>query len=147
MLFYSFAGWKYYYYFWIWNYTAQSVWNLKSCCCICKKKYSINVLLKRIFIFPHPSSYPSLLSVLFSCAVHYFYESTILSCEFTLSKGKKWRNVAFTTMAICIYFTSFTLVCKLSFIQRILPETNMSPLISQMLAFLCALIILTIKIF
>ena len=134
--------------FWFENYTAQSVWNLKCCCYICKKKYGINVLLKRIFIFPHPSSYLSLLSILFSCSVYYFHESTIFSCEFRLSKGKKMKKCCIYNHGdICICFTSLTLVCKLSFIQRISPETNMSPLISQMLAFLCALIILTIKIF
>ena len=76
-----------------------------------------------------------------------FCASWALSCEFTLSKGKKLRgNVVFTTTAICIYFASLTLICKLLFIRRISLETKMSILNSQMLAFLGTLFILAIKI-
>ena len=42
--------------------------------------------------------------------LHYFCESSILSCEFTL-KGKKLRgNVVFTTTAIRIYFAPLALI-------------------------------------
>ena len=53
----------------------------------------------------------------------------------------------FTTTVIHMYFVSLALVCKfpLIFLQISL-ETKMSPLISQMLAFLGTLFILTIKI-
>ena len=62
-------------------------------------------------------------------------------------KRKKLRvNVAFTTTAICIYFVSLTLKCKLLFICRISLETKMLILNSQMLAFLGTLFILAIKI-
>ena len=62
-------------------------------------------------------------------------------------KRKKHRgNVVFTTTAICIYFASLTLICKLPFIRRISLETKMSILNSQMLAFLGTLFILAIKI-
>ena len=52
----------------------------------------------------------------------------------------------FTTAAIRIYFTSLTLICKLLFIHRILLETKMSILNSQMIAFLGTLFILAITI-
>ena len=73
--------------------------------------------------------------------------SWALSCEFTLSQGKKLRgNVVFTTTTICIYFASLTLICKLLFIRRISLETKISILNSQMLAFWGTLFILAIKI-
>ena len=76
-----------------------------------------------------------------------FCASWALSCEFTLSKGKKLRgNVVFTTTAICIYFASLTLICKLLFIRRISLETKISILNSQMLAFWGTPFILAIKI-
>ena len=76
-----------------------------------------------------------------------FCASWVLSCEFTLSKGKKHRgNVVFTTTAICIYFASLTLICKLLFIRRISLETKISILNSQMLAFWGTPFILAIKI-
>ena len=58
MLFYSFTGWKYYYYFWIWNYTAQSVWNLKSCCCICKKNIVLMSYSREYSYSPIPPPTP-----------------------------------------------------------------------------------------
>ena len=62
-------------------------------------------------------------------------------------KRKKHRgNVVFTTTAICIYFASLTLICKLLFIRRISLETQISILNSQMLAFWGTLFILAIKI-
>ena len=62
-------------------------------------------------------------------------------------KRKKLRgNVVFTTTAICIYFASLTLTCKLLFIRRISLETKISILNSQMLAFWGTLFILAIKI-
>ena len=62
-------------------------------------------------------------------------------------KRKKLRgNVVFTTTAICIYFASLTLICKLLFIRQILLETKISILNSQMLAFWGTLFILAIKI-
>ena len=65
-----------------------------------------------------------------------FCASWALSWEFTLSKGRKLRgNVVFTTTAICIYFASLMLICKLLFICRISLETKISILNSQMLAF------------
>ena len=76
-----------------------------------------------------------------------FCASWVLSCEFMLSKEKKLRgNVVFTTTAICIYFISLTLTCKLLFICRILLETKMSILNSHMIAFLGPLFILDITI-
>ena len=76
-----------------------------------------------------------------------FCASWALSCEFTLSKGKKLRgNVVFTTTAICIYFASLTLICKLLFIRQISLETKISILNSQMLALWGTLFILAIKI-
>ena len=76
-----------------------------------------------------------------------FCASWALSCEFTLSKGKKLRgNVVFTTTAICIYFASLTLICKLLFICRISLETKMLILNSQMIAFLGTLFILATTI-
>ena len=51
----------------------------------------------------------------------------------------------FTTMAI--QFASLTLIFKLPFFQGISLETKILPLMSQMLAFLGTLYILTIKIF
>ena len=52
----------------------------------------------------------------------------------------------FTTTAICIYFASLTLICKLLFIRRISLDTKISILNSQMLAFWGTPFILTIKI-
>ena len=52
-----------------------------------------------------------------------------------------------TTTAICINFASLTLTCKFPFIRQISLVTKMLPLISQMLAYLGTLFILTIKIF
>ena len=55
----------------------------------------------------------------------WFCASWVLSCEFTLSKGKKlWGYVVFTTTAIRIYFASLTLICKLLFIHWISLETK-----------------------
>ena len=66
-----------------------------------------------------------------------FCASWVLSYEFMLSKVKKLRgNVVFTTTAICIYFASLTLICKLLFIRWISLETKMSMLNSQMFALL-----------
>ena len=65
---------------------------------------------------------------------------------YPFKRKKRWGNVLFTTMAICIYFASLTLICKLLFIHRISLETKMSILNSQMLAFLGTLFILAIKI-
>ena len=45
-----------------------------------------------------------------------------------------------------VYFTSLTLICQLPFIPQVLVETTCRCLISQMLAFLGTLFILTIKI-
>ena len=75
-----------------------------------------------------------------------FCASWALSCKFTLSKGKKLRGNVFTTTAICIYFTSVTLMCKLLFICRISLETKISILNFQMLAFWGTPFILAIKI-
>ena len=61
-------------------------------------------------------------------------------------KRKKRQGNVFTTTAICIYFASLTLICKLLFIHRISLETKMSIFNSQMLAFLGTLFILAIKI-
>ena len=67
---------------------------------------------------------------------------------YAFKRKKKLRgNVVFTTTAIRIYFASLTLICKLLFIHRILRETKMLILNSQMLAFLGTLFILAIKIF
>ena len=133
--------------FWFENYTAQSVWNLKSCCYSCKKNMVLMSYWREYSYssIPPPTPLYSLSSFLALYII--FMKPQFFHMNLRFQKEKKWRNVVFTTTVICIYFTSLTLVCKLSFIQRILPETNMSPLISQMLAFLCALIILTIKIF
>ena len=65
---------------------------------------------------------------------------------FPFKRKKRRGNVLFTTIAICIYFASLTLICKLLFIHRISLETKMSILNSQMLAFLGTLFILAIKI-
>ena len=54
-------------------------------------------------------------------------------------------NIVFTTMAI--QFASLTLIFKLPFFQWTSLETKILPLMSQMLAFLGTLYILTIKIF
>ena len=59
---------------------------------------------------------------------------------------KNFENVVFTTTAICIYFASLTLICKLLFTRQISLETKISILNSQMLAFWGTLFILTIKI-
>ena len=76
-----------------------------------------------------------------------FCTSGALSCEFMLSKGKKLRgNVVFTTTAICIYFASLSLICKLLFIRRISLETKISILNSQILAFWGTPFTLAIKI-
>jgi len=56
-------------------------------------------------------------------------------------------NIVFTTMAIHIYFASLSLIFKLPFFQWISLETKILPLMSQMLAFLGTLYILTAKIF
>ena len=65
---------------------------------------------------------------------------------FPFKRKKRRGNVLFTIIAICIYFASLTLICKLLFIRRISLETKMSILNSQMLAFLGTLFILAIKI-
>ena len=65
---------------------------------------------------------------------------------FPFKRKKRRGNILFTTMAICIYFASLMLICKLLFIRRISLETKMSILNSQMLAFLGTLFILAIKI-
>ena len=77
-----------------------------------------------------------------------FCANWVLSCKFTLSKGKKKlrENVVFTKTAIRSYFASLTLICKLLFIRRISLETKMSVLNSQMIAFLGTLFILAITI-
>lgn len=79
----------------------------------------------------------------------YIFKSLIFSDEFMLSKGKNMEEMCvYTTTAIhnnyvylAISLHFFTPTCKFPFIQQI------SPLISQMLAFLGTLfiIILTIK--
>ena len=65
---------------------------------------------------------------------------------YAFKRKKRRGNVVFTTTAICIYFASLKLICKLLFIHRISLETKMSSLNSQMLAFLGTLFILAIKI-
>ena len=65
---------------------------------------------------------------------------------YAFKRKKRGGNVVFTTTAICIYFASLTLICKLLFIRRIALETKMSILNSQMLAFLGTLFTLAIKI-
>ena len=66
--------------------------------------------------------------------------------SYAFKRKKVLGNVVFTTTAICIYFASLTLICKLLFIRWILLETKMLILNSQMLAFLGTLYILAIKI-
>ena len=77
-----------------------------------------------------------------------FCANWVLSCKFTLSKGKKKlrENVVFTKTAIFSNFASLTLICKLLFIRRISLETKMSVLNSQMIAFLGTLFTLAITI-
>ena len=65
---------------------------------------------------------------------------------FKRKKTSRKRCVYNLTMAIRIYFASLTLTCKLLFIRQISPETKMSILNSQMLAFLGTLFVLAIKI-
>ena len=65
---------------------------------------------------------------------------------YAFKRKKRRGNVVFTTTAICIYFASLTLICKLLFIRRIALETKMSILNSQMLAFLGTLFTLAVKI-
>ena len=95
--------------------------------------------------------YPDFFFYHFSICFVSFY---IILCKlssfiriYAFKRKKKLRgNVVFTTTAICIYFASFTLICKLLFIRRISLETKMSILNSQMLAFLGTPFILAIKI-
>ena len=72
-------------------------------------------------------------------------QSAVCSLQMSYT-GKLRGNVVFTTTAICIYFASLTLICKLLFIRRISLETKISILNSQMLAFWGTLFILAIKI-
>ena len=65
---------------------------------------------------------------------------------YAFKRKKRRGNVVFTTTAICIYFASLTLICKLLFIHQISLKTKMSILNSQMLTFLATLFILAIKI-
>ena len=65
-------------------------------------------------------------------------------------KEKTLRKCVFTTTVIHVYFAPlFPPTCKFAFIQRILLEAKVLPLISQVLAFWGSLfiIILTINIF
>ena len=62
---------------------------------------------------------------------------------FAFRRKKLERNFAFSTTAICIYFASLTLsYMQITLHWWISLETKMSPLISQMLAFLDTLFIL-----
>ena len=88
--------------------------------------------------------YPDFLQLfdLLRFILYYFCASWILSCEFTLSKGKKKKlrgNVVFTTTAIRIYFASLTLM------QITLHRADFGG-DKNVLAFLSTIFILTIKI-
>ena len=93
--------------------------------------------------------YPDFFSYFSICFISFY----IILCKlssfmriYAFKRKKRGGNVVFTTTAICIYFASLTLICKLLFIRRISLETKMSILNSQMLAFLGTLFILAIKI-
>ena len=64
--------------------------------------------------------------------LYYFCESVILSCEFTLSKGKTFLETL--RLQPQCHFTHTYAVCKLPLIQQVLLAQKMSPFISQMLA-------------
>ena len=79
--------------------------------------------------------------------LYHFVQAELFHANLRFQKEKKLRgNVVFTTTAICIYFASLTLICKLLFIRRISLETKISILNSQMLAFWGTPFILAIKI-
>ena len=65
---------------------------------------------------------------------------------YALKKIKKFEETLCLQLAMRIYFTSLTLISKLLLIHRILLETKMSILNSQMIAFLGTLFILAITI-
>ena len=69
---------------------------------------------------------------LLSFILYYFCESTILSCEFTLSKGKNF--VETLHLQPRCHFTHTYTVCKLPLIQQVSLAQKMLPFISQMLA-------------
>ena len=84
------------------------------------------------------------------CFILYcFCESVILSCEFMLSKGKNFEETLrlqpWRYITILLHLHSYEI--KLPFFWQILLEIKILPLISQMLAFLGTLFILTIRIF
>ena len=84
-----------------------------------------------------------------------FISYILLKAEFfhvnlRFKRKKLWGNVVFTTAAIiCIYFASLDheFICKFPSIHWISLETKLLPLISQMLAFLVTLFILTMENF
>ena len=97
----------------------------------------------------HELKYPDFFYHFSICFVSFY----IILCKlssfmqiYAFKRKKRRGNVVFTTTAICIYFASLTLICKLLFIRRIALETKMSILNSQMLAFLGTLFTLAIKI-
>ena len=88
--------------FWFENYTAQSVWNLKCCCYICKKNMVL-MSYSREYSYspiPPPTSLYSLSSFLALYII--FMKAQFFHVNLRFQKEKKWRNVAFTTMAIYV---------------------------------------------
>ena len=89
--------------FWFENYTAQSVWNLKCCCYICKKNMVL-MSYSREYSYspiPPPTSLYSLSSFLALYII--FMKAQFFHVNLGFQKEKKWRNVAFITMAIYVF--------------------------------------------
>ena len=83
----------------------------------------------------------------FSICLITFVKAEFFDVNVSFQKEKLWENVVFTTTVLHIYFIPLIPICKFPLIRQISWETKMSPLISQLLAFLGTLFILTIGIF
>jgi len=88
------------------------IWTVSNCSLSC---FFISMQITYPFAyFPSKSNILTFLPLfdLLCFILYYFCASCILSCEFTLSKGRKklQGNVEFTTTAIRIYFSSLTLM-------------------------------------
>ena len=103
-------------------------------------------------------NYPGFFTTFQFALFHFilFLWSVILSCEFTLSKGKNFEEtLRFLRCVFCVALRRYITILlhlhsyeiKLPFFWQILLEIKILPLIFQMLAFLGTLFILTIRIF
>lgn len=72
----------------------------------------------------------------FSICLITFVKAEFFDVNVSFQKEKLRENVVFTTTVLHIYFIPLIPICKFPLIRQISWETEMSPLISQLLAFL-----------